>query len=139
MPDREDTTSRIEKLEQDLAALTTRVAVLESRSTVSPSPGPASFAAVLVDFNDGPFREVKVDGSGFRGNEKVFFDITSVTRFPDRPQQRESGQADLTADEEGKLDSSFGVPCPAGGTTTHTIRARGESSGRVDGEATLFC
>jgi hypothetical protein len=139
MPDQEDTTTRIEKLEQELAALTTRVAALESRSTGSPSTGSASFTAVLVDFNDGPFREVKIDGSGFRGNEKVFFDITSVTRFPDRPQQRESGQADLTADEEGKLDSSFGIACPRGGTTTHTIRARGESSGRVEGESTVFC
>jgi hypothetical protein len=142
MPDNEDTTTRIEKLERDLAALTTRVVALEPHPGGSPNPQPATgspsiVAEVVAD--DGPFGEVRITGNGFSGGETVTLTIKSVTRSPSGQQNTEVGTIDMTASPEGELDDSIGVSCPMGATTTHTIRARGASSGRLTHAVTVSC
>jgi len=139
MPDQE-TITRIEKLEQDMAALMARVAALESHTggspTPQPSPGPPSIVAEFID--DGPFGEVRINGNGFSGGETVTLTIKSVTRSPSGQQHTEVGTKDMTASPEGILNDSIGVSCPRGATTTHTIQVHG-ASGEEVGEAIFTC
>lgn len=143
MPDQEETITRIEKLERELAALTTRVANLESPDggsiTPQPSASPPDFTAILTDLDPGPFREVRITGSGFHGDEPVTLLIRSVMRFSDGRQEHRDDSTELRANAEGKLEDSIGIECPVGARTTHTIRARGSLSGPVPGDATVFC
>lgn len=142
MPDREVTTTRIEKLEQDLAALTARVAALESRAGGSPTPlPPAESPSIEVGTvsEDGPFGEARITGSGFIGGAAVVLTIRSVTRLHGGQQSTDVGTMELTATPEGKLDDSIGLSCPMGATTNHTIQAREPSSGRVSNKVATSC
>ncbi|HEX6903841.1 MAG TPA: hypothetical protein VF789_29290 [Thermoanaerobaculia bacterium] len=126
MPDQE-TTTRIEKLEQDMAALTTRVSDLESRNGSSP----ATFTVEVIS-KDVEFATLKITGSDFQAGETVNFFING------------DGPTSFTADAEGKVgqrpdDGLVSVPCIVGVSTKYTIRAHGSLSGRVEDEATVFC
>ena len=137
-----DVTSRIAALERELAALKTRISVLESQAGVPGGGGGVSGSAsigVELRLTGGAFNELRIFGSGFNANEPVALTHESVERFPDGRQGRSSSTFQTTADSQGRINHTMSVSCPAGFQTTHTARARGVSSGRLSNNAAASC
>lgn len=131
-----DVTTRIAALERELAALKTRLVVVESKAGVSPPP-PSKSASIGVELRltGSAFDELRIFGSGFGANEPVALTVESVSQSGGGA----STNAEIKADSQGAIDHRISVSCPAGTQTTHNVRARGLLTGRLSNNAAASC